>query len=119
MSWFSSKSSQLIWNNLNSIKELNDAISSSNEQAILLFKHSTRCSISSMAKSRLEDKWSKELLISPYYIDLIAFRNVSNEISDRFDVTHQSPQVLVVSNEICLSSFSHNEINLDAILKLL
>ena len=119
MSWFSSKSSQLLWNNINSIEELNDAIFASNEQTVLLFKHSTRCSISSMAKSRLEDKWREDLLITPYYVDLISFRNVSNEITDRFNIIHQSPQVLVISNERCLGSFSHNEINLDTILKLL
>jgi bacillithiol system protein YtxJ len=119
MSWFSSKKSLLLWNHINSIEELNLAISNSNEQSILLFKHSTSCSISSMAKSRLEDKWSEELEITPYYIDLLAFRNVSNEIAERFNVTHQSPQVLIVSNEKCVGNCSHNEINLDSIIKLM
>ena len=119
MSWFSSKSSQLIWNNINSIEELNVAISSSNEQSILLFKHSTRCNISSMVKFRLEDKWNNELEIIPYYIDLIAFRNISNEITDRFNVVHQSPQVLIISNEKCVGNYSHNDIDLDSIVKLI
>ena len=53
MSWFSSKKSELSWNHINSAEDLNVAISNSNEKAVLLFKHSTRCSISTMAKSRI------------------------------------------------------------------
>ena len=91
MSWFSSKKSELSWNHINSAEDLNVAISNSNEKAVLLFKHSTRCSISSMAKSRLEDKWVNDIKIQPYYLDLIAFRDVSNQIADRFNIIHQSP----------------------------
>lgn len=119
MSWFSSKKSELSWNHINSVEDLNFAISNSNEKAVLLFKHSTRCSISTMAKSRIEDKWANDIKIQPYYIDLIAFRDVSNEIAERFNVIHQSPQVILITNESCLGSFSHNEISLESILKLI
>jgi len=119
MSWFSSKKSELSWNHINSAEDLNVAISNSNEKTVLLFKHSTRCSISIMAKSRLEDKWVNDIKIQPYYLDLIAFRDVSNQIADRFNIIHQSPQVIVIRNESCVGSFSHNEISLESILKLI
>ena len=119
MSWFSSKKSELSWNHINSIEDLNVAISNSNEQAVLLFKHSTRCSISTMAKSRLEDKWTINTKIQPYYIDLIAYGDVSNEIAERFNVIHQSPQAIIILNESCVGNYSHNEISLESILKLI
>ena len=66
------------WIPLESEGQLEAISKQSNEVPCLIFKHSTRCNISSMAKSRLEKSWDFELNdIKPYYLDLIAFRNVS------------------------------------------
>ena len=100
------------WNNLTSIKELNEIVERSKETPILIFKHSTRCSISTMAKYRLEDDWDfPEKDLSPYYLDLIAYRNISNEIAERFSVHHESPQVLLIRDGNCTYDASHLDIS--------
>jgi bacillithiol system protein YtxJ len=80
----------------------------------VIFKHSTRCSISSMAKSRLERATSPQG-IDFNYLDLIAHRNVSTKISEDFNVEHASPQILIIKNGECIYDESHNAINMDEI----
>jgi bacillithiol system protein YtxJ len=88
----------------------------SNEQAVVIFKHSTRCSISSMAKMRLERSGVVED-IKFYHLDLIRYRRISNKIAEIFDVYHESPQVLVIRNGECVYDESHNGISMDDILE--
>lgn len=78
----------------------------------VIFKHSTRCAISSMAKNRLERSAEPEGL-SFYFLDLIRFRQVSNRISETFQVYHESPQVLLIKNGECIYDESHNAISMD------
>jgi bacillithiol system protein YtxJ len=83
----------------------------------VIFKHSTRCSISTMAKSRLERATEPDG-IDFYYLDLIAHRNISNKIANDFDVEHASPQILVIKNGECVYDESHNAINMDEIVEV-
>ncbi|MDB5202692.1 MAG: hypothetical protein JWQ27_2101 [Ferruginibacter sp.] len=78
----------------------------------VIFKHSTRCSISSMAKSRLERSVAPEN-IDFYYLDLIANRSLSQKIAEEFLVEHESPQVLLIRNGECVYDESHNGISMD------
>ncbi|RYF89924.1 MAG: bacillithiol system redox-active protein YtxJ [Chitinophagaceae bacterium] len=80
----------------------------------LIFKHSTRCSISSMAKSRLE-RATPAGNTDFHYLDLIANRNISNLIADKFGVEHESPQVLLIKNGECVYTESHSGISMDEI----
>jgi bacillithiol system protein YtxJ len=79
------------------------------ERPVLIFKHSTRCSISSAALNRLESAWSAADAIpgTLYYLDLIRFRGISNAIADRYGVQHESPQVLVIHHGRCVHHASH------------
>lgn len=100
------------WTELTSIAELEEAIALSQEKTIMLFKHSTRCSISSMALNRVEGDWNfSEEEIKPYYLDLIAHRDVSNAIAEKLDVFHASPQLIVVKSGKSVLDASHNSIN--------
>ncbi len=81
---------------------------------VVIFKHSTRCSISSMAKSRL-DKAIAPQGMDFYYLDLIRFRPVSDRIAGMFNVPHESPQVLVVKDGKCVYDESHMGITMEAI----
>lgn len=110
-SGFSKSKSTLVWNNLSSIDQLTDLENVSMEIPVLILKHSTRCSISDMAKNRLELYWDHEVPLKPYYLDLLAHREVSNEIAARYHVPHQSPQILVLKNGQTIYSASHNEID--------
>ncbi len=80
----------------------------------VIFKHSTRCSISSMAKSRLERN-QQPAGITFHYLDLVAHRNISNSIAHTFNVPHESPQVLLIKNGECVYEESHSGISMDDI----
>ena len=88
------------WNKLTSEAQIDQVILESAAKPVLLFKHSTRCSISSMSLDRLLRNWKEEdsERITPYYLDLIAFRSVSNLVAERFGIPHESPQVLLIQN---------------------
>jgi bacillithiol system protein YtxJ len=84
----------------------------SQQQPVVIFKHSTRCSISATALGRLERNWSDAEMtnVQAYYLDLIAYRMLSTRIAHSFEVEHQSPQVLVIRNGECVYSASHWDI---------
>ncbi|CAN5409153.1 bacillithiol system redox-active protein YtxJ [soil metagenome] len=102
------------WIQLTEEAQLNDIKNLSNSKPQLIFKHSTRCSISSMAKSRLE-RASAPAGVDFYYLDLIKHRNISQKIADVFDVSHESPQVLLIKNSECVYDESHSGISMDDI----
>ena len=96
---------------LNNLKEL------SAQKAQLIFKHSTRCGISSMVKSRLERSTPPPDAIDFYYLDLIKHRQLSNKIAEDFSVDHQSPQVLLIKNGKCIYEESQTGIMMDDIIE--
>ena len=122
MGFFSSSSKPKInlpWIALTTENQLHEAIASSSNKPVLFFKHSTRCSISSMALSRFEENWNMENeTCTIYFLDLIAFRPLSNLIAELTHVEHQSPQVIVLSNNEVIYSASHSEIDAKEIEKL-
>ena len=82
----------------------------------VIFKHSTRCSISSMAKNRLEKGTAPEN-IDFYYLDLIKHRSISQKIAKDFDVSHESPQILLIKNGACTYDESHSGISMNDIIE--
>ena len=105
------------WNELISEEQLQHIKERSFERPQVIFKHSTRCSISSVAKSRLE-KWQPNEDFDFYFLDLIGHRSLSNKIAENFFVHHESPQVLVIKNGECVYDESHLGISLQEILEL-
>ena len=102
------------WNQLTTEAQLDEIVAASNEQPILLFKHSTRCSISSTALGRLERAW--DALETPaYLLDLINFRNISAAIAEKFNIEHQSPQILVINQGACTYTSTHWDISFEDI----
>lgn len=100
------------WIPLTSAEQLEQAKSESFTKPVVLFKHSTRCSISNMAKSRLERAEAPEG-VNFYYLDLLSYRPVSNLIAETFSVHHESPQLLLIRNGECVYEESHNGIDMD------
>jgi bacillithiol system protein YtxJ len=107
------------WNKLTSEAQIDQVIAASEEKPVLLFKHSTRCSISSMSLDRLLRNWKPEDAdkITPYYLDLIAFRSVSNLVAERFGIPHESPQVLLIQKGKVTYHESHYGISYAEIMK--
>jgi bacillithiol system protein YtxJ len=100
------------WNQLTTEQQLDELIQASQEKPLVIFKHSTRCSISSTALSRLERAWDAEQTPA-FYLDLIAYRPISGLIAEKFNVEHQSPQALVIDKGNCTYSATHWDISMD------
>jgi len=83
----------------------------STEGYILVFKHSPTCSISQMAKLRLESQWSDGEAIETYLVDVKSSKLISQSISEIFEVHHESPQVLLLKDGICIYDASHFDIS--------
>lgn len=78
----------------------------------IIFKHSTRCAISMMARKRFELEWEAIPENTPlYFLDLIKYRNISNEIARLFQVHHESPQLLIIKDGQCVLEQSHGDIS--------
>ncbi len=112
----------MLWHKLSDISQLQDIQNLSKEQSangltVLIFKHSTRCSISSMALNRLETKWKENDKIPTYYLDLLAHRDLSDEIAAMYSIKHESPQILLIKNGICVYHASHTNISASDILE--
>ena len=106
------KGAKINWKTLDLENQLTDFIELSKSKPVAIYKHSTRCSLSSMVKSRLERGWDiNDNDIDMYYLDLINNRNISNKIASLFAVEHQSPQLIVLHQGKVLYHASHGEID--------
>jgi bacillithiol system protein YtxJ len=97
------------WERLESLDTMDKIIEESKLNPVVIFKHSTSCSISAMALNRLERSWdNKEMSnVKAYYLDLIAYRDISNAVAEKFGIMHQSPQVLLIKNGESVYDESH------------
>ncbi len=97
------------WLPLSDLAQLAEIDAASQQRPVLLFKHSTRCSISSAALHRLESAWSTgdDATHTAYYLDLLRHRSISSAIEARYGVEHASPQVLVIRHGRCIHTASH------------
>ena len=100
------------WKILDSEQQFLDLLEK--EAIFAVFKHSTRCSISTMAKNRVEREWNLDFPI--FYLDLLNYRTISNLIAKKSGIEHQSPQLIVFQNGLPIYDASHNGIVIDDIL---
>jgi len=103
--------SKVNWIALNTIKQLDEISNLSKQNTVLIFKHSTRCSVSRMVLKQFENEFVLQDTISSYFLDLLEHRDISNEIALRFGVVHQSPQLIVIKDGIAIYNASHESIN--------
>jgi bacillithiol system protein YtxJ len=103
------------WNKITSVEQLESIKAESENQPVLLFKHSTTCSISATALDRFERGFNKledTKEIKFYYLDLLNHRDISRKIAEDFNVHHESPQAILVKNNKPVYDASHYEINI-------
>ena len=106
------------WTQLQSTDQLNEIKNLPGYS--IIFKHSTRCSISMMAKRRFELDWdSLPEEIPLYFLDLIQHREISNQIAQLFHVYHESPQLLLIKDGECILDQSHGGISVDEALSVI
>ena len=103
------------WISLTSLEQLETIERKSLSKTQVIFKHSTSCGISRMVMNMFKGNYDfSEAQIDLYYLDLHAYREVSNEAGYKFQVMHQSPQLLVIKNGTTVAHASHGAIaNLD------
>ncbi|RMB60491.1 bacillithiol system redox-active protein YtxJ [Dokdonia sinensis] len=100
------------WQQLTTIEQLDAIEEQSQSVPVVIFKHSTTCGVSRMAIKQFESEYdfAPSQLVA-YYLDLKAYRDVSNEIANRFKVHHQSPQVILIKNGAAVYDESHGSIS--------
>ncbi len=99
------------WNQLTSLGQLDEIVNESKSRPVAIFKHSTRCGISRMVMNQFEKSYD----IDPnqmklYYLDLLSYRNISDEVGYKFQIMHQSPQLIVIKNGVAVANASHHSI---------
>ncbi|PWB19069.1 bacillithiol system redox-active protein YtxJ [Flavobacterium sp. HTF] len=110
-----SQKSNVNWIPLTNLAQLNDIETISNVKPIVIFKHSTRCSISRMALKQFEKEYDLDETVDAFFLDLIAHRDVSNEIASKFNVYHESPQLILIKNGKAVYNASHSDIDAEAL----
>ena len=100
------------WNRLTSVNQLIEIEKESFHQPIAIFKHSTRCGTSSMALRQFESQFEADnTSVKLYFLDLLSFKDISNEIAIRFQVFHESPQLIVLKDGNTIHHSSHHQID--------
>lgn len=93
------------WVALTEFAQLDEIVEASKTQKVVLFKHSTRCSISASVLNKFEKQIGDEYKL--YFLDLITYRDLSAAIAERFQVVHQSPQAIFIENGKVTQHDSH------------
>lgn len=106
------------WRPLSSSSQIDQIVQRSHQRTCLIFKHSTRCSLSAIARYRLEDGWNfSEDQFEPYFLDLVSHRNLAEQIAELFSVHHESPQLLLIKNGECIYDKSHLDISIEELME--
>ena len=103
------------WNKLENISDIDAIIDQSELNIIVIFKHSTRCGISSSVLRRFEKQTNPPTDQTNFYLlNVIQHRNISNEISQQLSIEHESPQLIIIKNREVIAHDSHYDIlNMD------
>ncbi|MEM7186714.1 MAG: bacillithiol system redox-active protein YtxJ [Bacteroidota bacterium] len=118
LNWFGSKNSeekeetqQIPWLRLHRLEQLDEIVEESKTQPVAIFKHSTRCGISRMVLRQFESGYQLDPdSMKLYFLDLLSYRDVSDEVGFKFQVLHQSPQLLIIKDGVAVAHASHHGI---------
>jgi len=99
------------WIPLTFLGQLDEIVAFSHQNPVVIFKHSTRCSISRFALKQFEREYDLKDNVDAYFLDLLEYRDISNEIASRFNVFHQSPQLLLIKDGKSVYDVSHSDID--------
>lgn len=106
------------WKNLKTEEDLQTAIEESKIRPVVIFKHSTTCGISAHKFYDMETDWqSSPEEIGFYYLDLLAYRPISNLVAQQLGVMHQSPQIIVLKDGKAVANASHAYATYDFVMR--
>jgi len=99
------------WHVLSEMKQLDTIEKESESKPVAIFKHSTRCGISRMVLRNFEKAYNlNDEQLKLYFLDLLEHRDISDAVGHRFQVVHQSPQLIVIKNGNAVAHESHHSI---------
>lgn len=103
------------WHALTESRQLEEIEQESQDLPVVIFKHSTRCGISRMVLNNFERGYDlpKDKHVKLYFLDLIANRDISNEVASRFGVRHESPQMIILRDKKVVHHASHHSVDLE------
>lgn len=102
----------LPWIPLNTLEQLDQIEKTSKSKLQVIFKHSTRCGMSRVILNRFIDGYNlDETHLDLYFLDVINYRDVSNEVGYKFQIIHESPQLLAIKNGLVVAHESHSSVN--------
>ncbi|MCS6823226.1 MAG: bacillithiol system redox-active protein YtxJ [Cytophagaceae bacterium] len=109
------------WTPLTSESQLEEIDKASHSEFIIVFKHSTRCNISETALERLNRKADtiKASADKTYYLDILTYRNLSDALAKKYNVVHESPQLMLIHKGQCIFHASHLNIDPEAVANLI
>ena len=106
----------MTWRTITTTADLERLVEQSQSTACLIYKHSTRCTMSEMMKYVLEEEWDfEETELIPYYLDILSNKTLAAKIAEDFQVYHQSPQVLLIQKGECTFDEDHRDISIEEI----
>ena len=106
------------WHALTDQEQIEKLESESKEKCVAIFKHSTRCGISRMVLNNFERNYDlKETDHKIYFLDLLANRDISNRVAEKFNVRHESPQIIILKNGEVVHHASHQSIEVESLKK--
>ena len=100
---------KISWNPIESTEQLDAIYEQSTKRYQAIFKHSTRCGISSGVLRQFERQDDLEE-IDFHLLDLLSHRALSDEIAKRSEVWHESPQLIVIKDKKVIAHASHYDI---------
>ncbi|HET8885814.1 MAG TPA: bacillithiol system redox-active protein YtxJ [Salinimicrobium sp.] len=105
------------WHQINEISDLEKIEKESEKHPVVIFKHSTRCGISRMVLKQFESDYKDHHKddLKLYFLDLLNHRDISNEIAKKFDVVHESPQLIILKNGKVVHHASHHSIDVSKV----
>lgn len=111
---------EMQWIFLTEKSQIEEIILKSATKPVLIFKHSTRCGVSRMALKNFERDYDIEkTALELYFLDILKYRELSNEVSKSLAVHHQSPQILLIKNKSVIYHDSHYQISVETVKEVL
>ena len=91
-------------------EEFSELVERSQEQPVVIFKHSNSCGVSAAAYDEME-QFAGEVIL----VEVQRARELSREIERRTGVRHETPQVLVLENGNVVWNASHWRVKAQAV----
>lgn len=98
------------YQSINSIADFDSVLQKSNSETIAVFKHSSTCDLSAMAKKEMAN-----VKFPVYELIVQTARPLSNHIESHFGIRHESPQVILISQGKPIYNASHRAVTADSI----